>query len=88
MSLTKSTAIDLITVAKNGEIYIREATTIVEDGVEISKSFHRSSLRPGQDLSDQPDQVMAIAQATWTPEIVAAYQLLIAPRQTNDGEQV
>ena len=74
MSLTKQTVIDQITVTENGIILYREATKIVEDGVELTKTYHRSSLTPGQDLTGQPEKVIAIAQAAWTPAVVAAYQ--------------
>lgn len=74
MSLTKQTVIDQITITENGIILYREATKIVEDGVELTKTYHRSSLTPGQDLTGQPDKVVAIAQAAWTPEVIAAYQ--------------
>lgn len=74
MSLTKQTVIDQITVTENGILLYREATKIVEDGVELTKTYHRSSLQPGQDLTGQPEKVVSIAQAAWTPEVIAAYQ--------------
>lgn len=74
MSLTKTTAVDQITVTENGVVLYREATTILEDGVEISKKYHRSSLIPGQDLTGVPANVAAICNVAWTPEVVAAYQ--------------
>jgi len=74
MSLTKSTIIDQITVTENGIILFREATRILEDGVELSKTYHRSSLTPGQDLAGVPENVVAICNAAWTADVVAAYQ--------------
>lgn len=74
MAITKSTAVDQITVTENGVVLYREATRVVEDGNEIAKTYHRTSLTPGQDLTGQPAQVVAIAQAAWTPEVIAAYQ--------------
>jgi DNA-binding transcriptional LysR family regulator len=74
MSLTKVKVIDQITVTESGAVLYREATRILEDGVELSKTYHRSSLVPGQDLSGVPDNVVAICQVVWTPEIVAAFQ--------------
>ena len=72
--ITKQTVVDQITVTENGIILYREATKIVEDGVELTKTYHRTSLTPGQDLTGQPEKVVAIAQAAWTPEVVAAYE--------------
>jgi archaellum component FlaF (FlaF/FlaG flagellin family) len=74
MSLTKSTVVDQITVTENGVVLFREATRILEDGVELSKTFHRSSLLPGQDVSAVPVNVQAICSAAWTAEVVAAFQ--------------
>jgi hypothetical protein len=72
--ITKQTVIDQITVTENGIILYREATRIIEDGKVLTQTYHRSSLTPGQDLTGQPDKVIAIAQAAWTPEVIAAYQ--------------
>jgi len=74
MSLSKSTVVDQITVTEYGVVLFREATRILEDGVELSKTFHRSSLTPGQDVSGVPANVQAICSAAWTPELVAAFQ--------------
>ena len=74
MSLTKTTAIDQITVIENGTVFFREAIRIMEDGNEISKTYHRSSLTPAQDLTGIPEQVVAICNVAWTPEIISAYQ--------------
>jgi hypothetical protein len=74
MSLTKSTAIDQITVTENGIILYREATRIMEDGVQLSQTYHRSSLTPGQDLTGVPANVVAHCNTAWTADVVAAYQ--------------
>lgn len=73
MSLEKQSSIDKIEVVENGIIQVRQITRIIEDGNELSSSFHRWTLTPGQDVSDQEDRVQAIANATWTPEVIAAY---------------
>ena len=77
MSLTKTTAIDQITVTENGTVLYREATRITRDGEQIAQTFHRSSITPGQDLTGQPDNVVAIANVVWTPEVIAAYQSVV-----------
>jgi len=74
MSLTKTTTVDQITVTENGIVLYREATRIMEDGNEISKTYHRSSLTPAQDLTGVPANVVAICNAAWTAEVIAAYQ--------------
>ena len=74
MSLTKTTTVDQITVERNGIVLYREATRIMEDGNELSKAYHRSSLTPGQDLTGIPANVVAICNVAWTADVVAAYQ--------------
>ena len=74
MSLTKTTTVDQITVTENGIILYREATSFLEDGVAITKTYHRSSLTPGQDLTGVPANVAAHCNTAWTAEVVAAYQ--------------
>ena len=74
MSLTKQAVIDQITVCENGIILYREATRIMEDGNQISQTYHRSSLTPAQDLTGVPANVVAICNTVWTAEVVAAYQ--------------
>jgi hypothetical protein len=74
MSLTKETVIDQITVTENGTIMYRQATRIMEDGVQLSQTFHRSSLTPAQDLTGVPANVVAICNTVWTDEVIAAYQ--------------
>ena len=85
MSLTKTTTVDQITVTENGIVLYREATRIMEDGVELTKTFHRSSLTPAQDLTGVPANVVAICNAAWTAEVIAAYQAQIAAEQLNQG---
>jgi hypothetical protein len=84
MSLTKTTTVDQITVQENGIILYREATKILENDVEISKQYHRSSLTPAQDLTGVPANVVAICNVAWTPEVIAAYQTQQAS-QRNQG---
>jgi hypothetical protein len=63
--LSKQVKIDQITVTENGVVFYREATSIFEDGVELSKTYHRSSLTPGQDLAGVPENVAAICNVAW-----------------------
>jgi hypothetical protein len=81
MALTKEVTVDQITVTENGIVLYREATTIKEDGEEISKKYHRTSLTPGQDLTGQPEKVVAICNVAWTPEVIAAYEAQLEANQ-------
>ncbi len=74
MSLIKEKVVDQITVTENGTVLYREATRFIENGIELTKTYHRNSLQPGQDLTDVPANVVAIANAAWTPDVVTAYK--------------
>ena len=83
MSLTKQTVVDQITVTENGSVFYREATRIMEDGVQLSQTYHRSSLTPGQDLTGVPANVVAHCNTAWTADVVAAYQAAQTERATS-----
>ncbi len=71
MTITKRTALGQISIDEHGNISVRTDTIIEEDGVELSRSFHREALMPGADVSAKGALVAAIAEAAWTPEITA-----------------
>jgi hypothetical protein len=73
MALTESTKIDQIEVVNDWNIQVRQATTIEKDGIEVSRTFHRWVLNPDSDISAQEQKVKNIANAAWTPEVIAAY---------------
>jgi len=81
MSLEKQTAIDKIEVLENGSLQIREITRIMEDGKELSASYHRSSFNPLDDVSTQDAKVQAIANAVWTEEVKSAYKAMLEAQQ-------
>ena len=88
MALSETTVVDQITVTENGTVLYREATRVLRDGEQIAQTYHRTSLTPDQDLTGQPSNVVAIANAAWTPEVIAAYQAAqeaaAASRQTQE----
>ena len=81
MSLTKEQVIDKVEVVENGIVQVRQVTRIMEDGNQLSSSYHRWTLTPGQDVSDQESKVQAVCNAVWTPEVIAAYE---AQQQANN----
>ena len=85
MALTKTTNVDQITATENGIVLYREATRIMEDGNQISQTYHRTSLTPGADLTGQPANVAAICNVVWTDEVVAAYQAAEQAAMLNAG---
>jgi hypothetical protein len=88
MSLTKTTTVDQITVTENGTVLYRESTRIMEDGKELSKTYHRSSLTPAQELTGVSANVVAICNVAWTAEVIAAYQAAQAEEQSQLNQGV
>ena len=80
MPLTKSIVVDRVEVLELGQIQVRTATVISEDGVELSRSFHRHVLEPGDQTTGQEQRVIDIAAATWTSDVLAAWDEAVAAR--------
>ena len=70
MALTKEVKYDKIEVVGDYKaIQCRQATIVSEDGVELSRSFHRHVLHPDTDISGEPQEVQDICTAVWTDEV-------------------
>jgi hypothetical protein len=78
MTLTETKTIDKIEVTEMGTIQVREVTRIEKDGEVVASSFHRWVLNPGDDLTGQPANVVAICNTAWTPEVIEAYNEMIS----------
>jgi hypothetical protein len=72
--LEKLTVIDLIEIVENGCVQVRTKTAIMEDGKEISSSFHRHVVAPGNDYSAENTKVQAICATIHTQNVVDAYK--------------
>lgn len=72
--LEKQITIDQVEVVANSAVQVRTKTSIVEDGKELSYSYHRHIVAPGDDYSAEDAKVQAICAAVHTPEAIAAYQ--------------
>jgi hypothetical protein len=72
--LEKQIVVDLIEIVENGCVQVRACTRIMEDGKQISSTFHRHVVVPGADYSAEDAKVQAICAAVHTPEVIAAYQ--------------
>jgi len=90
MALTEETFIDKAELLADGQIQVREKRVIMDDGVEVASKFHRYVLDPGTDdiatVTEKAQgregvDVLAAAQATWTPERVAARKAKMAEQR-------
>jgi hypothetical protein len=74
MALIEKQIVDKIELIENNSIQVRTATIIEKDGTELTRTFHRHVLSPGDDVSAEDPKVQAIANAIWTEEVIEAYQ--------------
>ena len=86
MALTKETVVDKIEVLEMGQVQVRTATRVLEDGAVLSSSFHRHTLEPSTktgdtwgdtDISGEDARVQAVANATWTDSVKTAWQEMV-----------
>jgi hypothetical protein len=74
MSLEKIISVDLIEVVENGAVQVRTKTAIMEDGKQISGTFHRHVVAPGDDYSKEDTRVQGVCAALHTAQAIAAYK--------------
>lgn len=87
MAITKTLENDKIEIIKKWYIHVREATVIKEDGKELTRSFHRKVLDPGEldasdnlvdrDISGEDTDLKAICNAAWTTQVKADYKAFL-----------
>ena len=64
-------------IQPDGSINVRKTTEILKDGVSISKTYWRCVLAPSENVNTEvldESYYANLAQAAWTPEVIAAYQ--------------
>ena len=74
MALTEKTIIGSREVLPDGQIQVRTDTVIEKDGVEISRTYHRHVVAPGDDVNGEDASVQTVANAVHTAEVIAAYK--------------
>jgi hypothetical protein len=79
MALEKVEIVDRIEVIENGAVQVRTKTAIMENGKQISGTFHRHVVAPGDDYSAEDVRVKAICAATHTAAVVTAYKSAAKP---------
>jgi K+-transporting ATPase c subunit len=86
VALTKETVVDKIEVLEMGQVQVRTATRVKEDGAVLSSSFHRHVVAPSTkasgswadtDISGEDARVQAVANATWTNSVKTAYRAMV-----------
>jgi hypothetical protein len=82
MALEKIISQDRIEIVGDYKcIQVRTKTTIVEDGVEISQSFHRHVVAPDADITGESTEVQAICNVVHTQAVKDAYAAHLAAQE-------
>lgn len=74
MALEKKLTYDYEIRGEFKTIQQRTRTAIVEDGAELSFSYHRTSFMLDADVSNESDEVKALASSLWTDAVKKAYE--------------
>lgn len=74
--LEKIIVISQLEVTEANVVQVRTSTRIMEDGVQLSETYHRHCIAPGQGYSQEDARVQAICVAVHTPEAIAQYQAI------------
>lgn len=74
MALEKTEIVDRIEVIESSVVQVRTKTAIMENGKQISGTYHRHVVAPGDDYSAEDARVKVICAAMHTPEVIAAYK--------------
>jgi len=78
--LEKVQIVDRIEVVGNGSVQVRTKTVIMEDGKQISGTFHRHVITPSESYAGEDARVQAICAATHTAGVIAAYKAATAAK--------
>ena len=82
MAITKETQIGKIeVVGKYKSVQVRTDTVVMEDNEELSRKYHRHSLMPDADISNELPEVQAVCNAVWTQDVKDAYATFKAEQE-------
>jgi len=91
MAITKTLENDKIEIVAKWNIHVRTATVIKEDGVELTRSFHRKVIVPGSldasdnlvatDISKEDADVQRHCNAAWTDQVKADYKAFLIAKK-------
>ena len=84
MALTKQISVDKIEIVGTHKlVQVRQATVILDDGVEVGRTNHRYVLNPNSDITSEPSDVQAVCNAIHTQEVKDAYTAAIAQEEAD-----
>ena len=94
MALTKEFEYDCEVRGEHKNVNVRTATIVKDDGVEISRNYHRHVLHcrtktgdswGATDISGEDATVQAVCNAVWTDSVKSAYETFMDSQETPGG---
>ena len=91
MALTKEFKYDCEVRGEHKNVQVRKATIVKDDGVEISRTYHRHVLHcrdkssgswADTDISGEDASVQAVCNAVWTDDVKSAYETFADNKET------
>ena len=73
MAIKKTTEIGSMDVMPMGQIQVRTDTIVKEDGVELSRTYHRHVVEPDANISGEDQRVKDVAGTVFTDACKSAW---------------
>ena len=77
MAIEKIKQVDMIGIKLNGNVEVRTANVILEDGEEIARTFHRHVLTPLSNTKDEDEVVKVVCNILHTDAVKAEAQRVL-----------
>lgn len=77
----KVTTVDRIEVVDSTFVQVRTKTAILENGTQLSATYHRRAIAPGEDYSGENDQVQKVCKVAHTPDVISAYKAALVSQK-------
>ncbi len=72
--IIKNIVVGKIEILEDGQIQIRTDTIISEDNIELSRTYHRHVIQPGDDVSKEDLRVISHTNIEWTPGVIKKFK--------------
>jgi len=91
MALTKEFEYDCEVRGEHKHVQVRKSTIVKDDGVEISRTYHRHTLScrtktdgtwGDTDISGEDASIQAVCNAVWTSAVKTAYETFMDAQET------
>jgi hypothetical protein len=73
--ITKEIVVGSIEILEDSVMQVREDIVVIEDGKELSRTYNRYVVVPGEDVSQRPTKVQDIANFLWTSDVIEAWKI-------------